>query len=295
MSDASALVNDNQRYCSTEIEVNFQTAIDKSKGRHKNVDEVLKKLSNEPLDNEEKKVLQYFANQLYQLIFIDNKRWSQKRNISSDFIVALEHKLGENSKNIILKSKLTSSLSSEQCRINKRDANTSSDNSANLVQNLKSSIINEDQLRSFLSDRMMPDFINQYLKVVDIEKVEEILSRFQSTGPALPGQPNDAFGILLENLRIQPRYIWQSNPVSEKICFVFSTGSMSVFAGTIFIYQADRVEDIVRIGLSLALQIGMPCEENLKILLSYFASKMDIPPSKFFGKKASYSSRFGRF
>lgn len=69
---------------------------------------------------------------------------------------------------------------------------------------------------------------------------------------------------------------------------------MSLFGGTIFLYQSNVIEDIIRVGLALALQIGIQCEENLGQLLSYFSFKMGFPSSRYFGGKIKYSSRFER-
>lgn len=206
MSSETQVPSANVLYCTTEIERNLQNAIIKTKGRHECVENVIKKVRNEELDEKEKKVLQYFCNQLYQLIFMDNKRWSKKRNISKDFIKAFEEKFGEYSKNIIKSCKLTSSLSSEVSKRNKKNdtsenKNLEEEENGEKILNFKK-ITNENKLKSYLEENLLPRFVGFLSSYINTEKVEDELAKFQTYEVVLPGQSNDSFGILLEKLRV---------------------------------------------------------------------------------------------
>lgn len=70
---------------------------------------------------------------------------------------------------------------------------------------------------------------------------------------------------------------------------------MNLFGGTIFIFSSSSVAEMIKMGLAIVMLTSFECEENLNFLLSFFSSKLNYPPAKFFGKKAAYSTRFKNF
>lgn len=70
------MMNEKERYCFTEIEINFHKAIEKTRGRHERIEEILKKINESSLDENEKKSFSIFlinCTKLYLLIMKDGQ------------------------------------------------------------------------------------------------------------------------------------------------------------------------------------------------------------------------------
>uniref|UniRef100_A0AAF5DLW1 Uncharacterized protein n=1 Tax=Strongyloides stercoralis TaxID=6248 RepID=A0AAF5DLW1_STRER len=105
---------------------------------------------------------------------------------------------------------------------------------------LKTKINKERELKNLLNEMLLPNFINKCLKVVD---------------NVFPGQPNDSFETLLKTLK-------QSHLIPEIISLIFSNDTISLFAGTIFIYQSENIFNIIKISMACVILTNFKREET---------------------------------
>uniref|UniRef100_A0A0K0E4Y7 Uncharacterized protein n=1 Tax=Strongyloides stercoralis TaxID=6248 RepID=A0A0K0E4Y7_STRER len=181
-------------------EIHFENAIEKVYHHKRCIRSLIqdcinnKKSNEDDLNNKKIKVLQNFANTLYNLSFKGSQRVN-KHGIAQAFVFEFEKKLKIKS-NIISFKRIQSSKQSFDYRekeMNKYE---------NDLKKISISIKNYENLVGYFQIKSVPQFFEKLEEIIKLDDIENIVKSFGEE-QLLPGEPKkDSFTIIVQNLKV---------------------------------------------------------------------------------------------